>query len=320
MRKALVTGGAGFLGSHLCDRLLSEGYDVIVLDNLITGRLENIAHLSDRDDFTFVDIDVSRGIDVNGPLDFVFHAASPASPPVYLAHQLDTLRANSQGTLHALETARITGARFVLFSTSEIYGDSDVIPQAEHLWGHVNPVSPRSVYTEGKRFAEALTMAYHREKGVNTAIVRIFNTYGPRMRVDDGRVIPNLITRALRNEPLEIYGDGTQSRSFCYVSDLIEGLWRMANSDEIGPINLGRPLETTIREMAGLILPMTGSSSEIVCKAQPVPDDPRRRCPDIQLAREKLGWEPHMDLGEGLQRTVQDFQRRLLDDVTEDLS
>ena len=308
--RALVTGGAGFLGSHLCDRLLAEGYEVICMDNLITGDLRNVEHLSADPRFHFHHQDVTEYIHVPGALDAVLHFASPASPLDYLELPIQTLKVGSLGTHKALGLARAKRARFLLASTSECYGDPLVHPQREDYWGNVNPVGPRGVYDEAKRFAEAMSMAYHRYHGLDTRIVRIFNTYGPRMRLDDGRALPAFLSQALRGEPLTVFGDGSQTRSFCYVDDLIEGIWRLLRSDEHLPTNLGNPQEMTILDFARLILELTGSRSEIVTRPLPE-DDPKVRQPDITTARRVLGWEPRIDLREGLQRTLPYFRERL---------
>jgi dTDP-glucose 4,6-dehydratase len=304
--RVLITGAAGFLGSHLCDRFLAEGHRVVGMDNFITGHRDNIAHLHGRPDFEFVEHDVTRFIDVEGTLDGVLHFASPASPVDYLEKPIQTLKVGSLGTHNALGLAKDRGARFLMASTSEVYGDPQVHPQPESYWGHVNPVGPRGVYDEAKRFSEAITMAYHRFHGVETRIVRIFNTYGPRMRPGDGRVVSNFIVQALRGDPLSVYGDGSQTRSFCYVDDLVDGIYRLFNSDRSDPTNVGNPSEFTVRELAELVLRMTGSASEI--ESLPLPqDDPRVRRPDITIAREELGWEPQVPLEEGLRRTIPYF-------------
>jgi len=300
--KAIVTGGAGFVGSHLCERLLAEGADVLCLDNLLTGRAENIAHLDGRR-FEFRRHDVTTPIEVSGPVDYVLHFASAASPVDYLAHPIRTLKAGALGTWITLGLARAKSARFVLASTSEIYGDPAVTPQPETYWGHVNPTGPRGCYDEAKRFAEAMTMAYHRHHGVNTGIVRIFNAFGPRNRPDDGRVVPTLITQAIRGEPLTIHGDGTQTRSFCYVSDLVDGIVRLMRSEVHDPVNVGNPEEIRVIDLARLVLEITGSRSSIAHRPRPE-DDPTRRCPDIARARTLLGWEPRIPLREGLQLTL----------------
>ena len=305
--RLLVTGAAGFLGSHLVDRLLAEGHDVIGMDNFITGSEANLAHLAGNRRFGFIKHDVSRFIAVDGPLDGVLHFASPASPVDYLELPIQTLKVGSLGTHNGLGLAKAKGARFFLASTSEVYGDPQVHPQPETYWGHVNPVGPRGVYDEAKRFAEAMTMAYHRYHGIDTRIVRIFNTYGPRMRARDGRVVSNLVVQALRGEPLTIYGDGSQSRSFCYVSDLIDGIYRLFTSSRVDPTNIGNPIEFTVLQLARLVKEMTGSSAEIIHRPLPV-DDPKVRQPDISLARRVLSWEPAIPLREGLVRTIEYFR------------
>ncbi len=306
-QRALVTGGAGFLGSHLCDRLLAEGWEVVCMDNLITGSLANIEHLIGREGFIFVKHDVTNFIHVPGRLDAILHFASPASPIDYLQLPIQTLKVGSLGTHKALGLAKSKGARFLLASTSETYGDPLIHPQPESYWGNVNPVGPRGVYDEAKRFAEALTMAYHRFHGVDTRIVRIFNTYGPRMRAGDGRVVPTFITQALAGEPLTVFGDGSQTRSFCYVEDEIDGIWRLLNSDYTDPMNVGNPAEMTVLEFAQEIIRLTGARSEITFKPLPE-DDPKVRQPDITLARKVLGWEPGVSLEEGLSRTIDFFR------------
>ena len=307
MPVSVVTGGAGFLGSHLTDRLLAEGHEVVCLDNLITGNEANVAHLTENKAYRFVRHDVTEHIDVPGPVDFIFHFASPASPIDYLELPIQTLKVGALGTHKALGLARAKGATLTLASTSEVYGDPLVHPQNESYWGNVNPVGPRGVYDEAKRFAEAMTMAYHRFHGVDTKIARIFNTYGPRMRPRDGRAIPAFVTQALRNEPMTVFGDGSQTRSFCYVSDLIDGIFRLAASKETGPMNIGNPNEMTVLELAREIVKATGSGSEIVFKDLPV-DDPKVRQPDIRLARKQLGWEPRVPLNEGLPSVIEYFR------------
>jgi dTDP-glucose 4,6-dehydratase len=302
MPTSLVTGGAGFLGSHLCDRLLSEGHRVICVDNLDTGTLENIEHIRNGD-FRFLMHDLTQHLEVGEQVDLVFHLASPASPIDYLRLPLHTLKVGSYGTHNALGLAKRHRARFLLASTSEVYGDPQQHPQSETYWGHVNPIGPRGVYDEAKRYAEALTMAYHRQQGVDTHIVRIFNTYGPRMRPHDGRAIPTFLRQALDDKPLTVFGAGSQTRSFCYVSDLIEGILRLIQSDHHGPVNIGNPTEFTILELAQAVIRITGSRSEIVYEALPQ-DDPNVRRPDITLARELLGWEPAIALEEGLRLTL----------------
>ncbi|MFF4270132.1 UDP-glucuronic acid decarboxylase family protein [Streptomyces sp. NPDC001536] len=305
--KILVTGGAGFIGSHLCDALVARNDQVVCLDNLSTGRMSNIAHLLGHPGFRFVEADLAEDVEVTPAVDVVFHLASPASPPDYQARPLETLSVGSLGTKHALRVAHRDGARFVLASTSEVYGDPAVHPQPEDYWGHVNPVGPRSMYDEAKRFAEALTAAYRRTLGVNTGIVRIFNTYGPRMKASDGRVVTNFITQALNGEALTLYGEGTQTRSFCYVDDLVRGLLAMADTAAPGPLNLGNPEELTIETFARLVLEITGSRSVVDHRPLPV-DDPARRCPVIDRAWETLGWRPSVPAAEGLRRTVEWFR------------
>jgi dTDP-glucose 4,6-dehydratase len=310
MPRSVITGGAGFLGSHLAERLLAEAHEVIVLDNLLTGDLGNVEHLFKRPGFTFVKYDVTNYIHVDGTVDFIFHFASPASPRDYLEYPIQTLKVGSLGTHKALGLAKAKGAVLLLASTSEVYGDPLEHPQKESYWGNVNPVGPRGVYDEAKRFAEAMTMAYHRFHAVQTRIVRIFNTYGPRMRLDDGRALPTFMTQALLGQDITVYGDGSQTRSFTYVSDLIEGIYRLALSKEVDPVNLGNPREMSIREFAETVKRITGSNSRIVERPLPV-DDPKVRQPDITRARQKLGWEPKVTLEEGLELTLPDFERRL---------
>lgn len=308
MARIVVTGGAGFLGSHLCERLLGRGDEVVALDNLITGDVANIEHLFGTPGFTFVEHDVSTFIWVPGDVDAVLHFASPASPKDYLEMPIQTLKVGSLGTHNCLGLAKAKGARFFIASTSEVYGDPQVHPQTEEYWGYVNPVGPRGVYDEAKRFAEAMTMAYHTHHGLDVRIVRIFNTYGPRMRPKDGRVVSNFVMQALQGQPITIYGDGTQTRSFCYVDDEVAGFLALLDSDQTGPINIGNPGEFTMLELAQLVLELTGSSSEIV--HEPLPeDDPTQRKPDITKARELLGWEPRVDLRAGLERTIEYFAR-----------
>jgi len=302
VKTAVVTGGAGFLGSHLCDHLIARGDRVICIDNLETGSLQNIEHLSD-DAFTFVNHDVTAHIAIDEPVDFVFHLASPASPIDYARLPLQTLKVGSYGTHNALGLAKFKRARYLLASTSEVYGDPDVHPQPEGYWGNVNPIGPRGVYDEAKRYAEAMTMAYHRQQGVDTCIVRIFNTYGPRMRPHDGRAIPTFLRQALANQPLTVFGDGSQTRSFCYVDDLVRGLVLLAESDEHLPVNIGNPNEFTLNQLAEAVIEITESKSEVVYEALPV-DDPRVRQPDITRARQVLGWEPEVELTEGLRRML----------------
>jgi len=300
VKTAVVTGGAGFLGSHLCDHLIARGDRVICIDNLETGSLQNIEHLND-DAFTFVNHDVTAHIAIDEPVDFVFHLASPASPIDYARLPLQTLKVGSYGTHNALGLAKFKRARYLLASTSEVYGDPEVHPQPEGYWGNVNPIGPRGVYDEAKRYAEAMTMAYHRQQGVDTCIVRIFNTYGPRMRPHDGRAIPTFLRQALANQPLTVFGDGSQTRSFCYVDDLVRGLVLLAESDEHLPVNIGNPNEFTLNQLAEAVIEITESKSEVVYEALPV-DDPRVRQPDITRARHLLGWEPEVELTEGLRR------------------
>jgi dTDP-glucose 4,6-dehydratase len=311
-RRVLVTGGAGFLGSHLSDRLLSEGFSVLVMDNLITGTTDNIAHLIGNPDFLFVHHDVSNYTYVEGPLYAVLHFASPASPRDYDELPIQTLKVGSLGTHKALGLAKAKGARFLLASTSEVYGDPLVHPQPESYWGNVNPVGPRGVYDEAKRFAEAMTMAYHRVHGLDTKIARIFNTFGPRMRLDDGRAIPNFMKQAILGERMTVYGHGKQTRSFCYVSDLVEGLFRLLQSDLHDPTNIGNPEEWTVLQMAKAIRELAGSSAEIVHEELPV-DDPKIRQPDTTRARQALGWSPTKSIHDGLSETLEYFRRKILD-------
>ncbi len=306
MSRIVVTGGAGFIGSHLCEAFLARDDRVVCVDNLSSGHLENVQGLLPRDHFEFYEVDICDGIDINGHVDAVVHLASPASPPEYLRRPLETLAVGSRGTEWALNLAFKHDARFLLASTSEVYGEPLVHPQSEKYWGNVNPVGPRSVYDEAKRFSEALTMAYYRTKGANVGIVRIFNTYGPRLYPGDGRVVSNFVSQALSGKALTIYGDGGQTRSFCYVGDMVRGLVAMVDSDVTGPINLGNPVERSIRSLAELVLEITGSSSELVTLPLPE-DDPTRRCPDITLARQVLGFEPKVSLEEGLAHTVDWF-------------
>jgi len=308
MSRALITGGAGFLGSHLCELFLSRGHEVICMDNFITGSPDNIKHLFGREGFTFIKQDVTQYIHIDGPLDYVLHFASPASPIDYLEKPIQTLKVGSLGTHKTLGVAKDKGARYLIASTSEVYGDPLIHPQKEDYWGNVNPVGPRGVYDEAKRFAEAMTMAYHRFHGVQTRIVRIFNTYGERMRVNDGRVVPAFISQALRNEPLTVFGDGSQTRSFCYVSDLIEGIYRLLMSDEVQPTNIGNPSEMTVLQFAEEIKRLTGTTAPIEFRALPE-DDPKIRRPDITKARQILKWEPVVPLEEGLSRTIDYFRR-----------
>jgi len=309
MPRALVTGAAGFIGSHLCTYLLDRGYSVVGMDNLITGDLANIHHLTGRD-FVYVKHDVTNYINLPGSLDAILHFASPASPIDYLRVPIQTLKVGSLGTHNALGLAKAKGARFLLASTSEVYGDPLVHPQREDYWGNVNPVGPRGVYDEAKRFAEAMTMAYHRVHGVPTRIVRIFNTFGPSMRLEDGRAIPAFMSQALRGEDVTVFGDGSQTRSLCYASDLVDGIFRLMQSDEVDPVNIGNPHEITIRGLAEVIIALSGSSSRIVERPLPV-DDPKVRQPDITRARTRLGWEPRVPLEDGLRRTLEYFRRKL---------
>lgn len=314
MPRTLITGGAGFLGSHLCDYFLAKGHAVICVDNLLTGNANNMAHIK-TDKFTFIKHDVTKHIEIDGPIDYILHFASPASPDDYLEFPIQTLKVGSLGTHNALGLAKAKKAAFLLASTSEVYGDPLVHPQNESYWGNVNPVGPRGVYDEAKRFAEAIVMAYHRVHGVNTRIVRIFNTYGPRMRLKDGRAIPNFLRQALEGEDLTIYGDGSQTRSFCYVSDLVEGLYRLLMSDRTDPTNIGNPNEMTIMEMAQKILQLTNGKSKLV--HMPLPkDDPKVRKPDITNARQTLHWEPKVGLDEGLRQTINYFKQMLGQKVT----
>lgn len=310
MKTAVVTGGAGFLGSHLCERLVAEGMRVVCVDNLVTGKRENLRALDGSPAFSFVLHDVSRPFAIEGPVDFVLHFASPASPIDYLELPIQTLKVGSLGTHNSLGLAKAKGARYLLASTSEVYGDPLVHPQPESYWGNVNPVGPRGVYDEAKRFAEAMVMAYHRVHGLDTRIVRIFNTYGPRMRPRDGRVVPAFVQQALSGQPLTVFGDGGQTRSFCYVDDLIEGIFRLLESDQVDPVNIGNPHEMTILQFAHAIREAVGSDSPIDFRPLPV-DDPKTRQPDIALARRVLGWEPRVPLAEGLRRTIGYFREVL---------
>jgi len=308
--RVLITGAAGFLGSHLCDRFLAEGDEVVGLDNFITGRPDNIAHLSGEKRFLFVEQNTSEYTEIAGPLDGVLHFASPASPIDYLKLPIETLKVGSLGTINGLGIAKAKGARFCLASTSEVYGDPLEHPQTEGYWGNVNPIGPRAVYDEAKRFSEAATMAYHRTHGVDTRIVRIFNTYGPRMRPQDGRVVSNFITQALVGQPITVYGDGSQTRSFCYVDDEVEGIYRLFMRGDAQPTNVGNPDEYTVKQLAEIVIDLTGSSSQIVHEELPV-DDPKVRKPDISRARRMLGWEPKVPVREGVARTVEYFRRLL---------
>jgi nucleoside-diphosphate-sugar epimerase len=307
--RILLTGAAGFVGSHLVDRLLVDGHEVIGVDNLATGREGNLAHLGNNPRFRLVRADASRPLDIDGPVDWILHLASPASPPRYLERPIETLLVNAEGARHLLELALRSGAGFLMASTSEVYGDPHVHPQPESYWGNVNPIGPRSVYDEGKRYAEAITMAYQRQHGLRTRICRIFNTYGPRMEPHDGRVVSNFVRQALAGEPLTVYGDGSQTRSFQYVDDLVEGIVRLLASDTVDPVNLGNPNEFTMIELAHLVLELTGSQSELVFEQLPE-DDPRQRRPDISRARDLLGWQPRVALRDGLQRTIQAFSEQ----------
>ena len=310
MKRVLITGGAGFLGSHLCDNFLKKGAKVIAVDNLITGSMTNIEHLIKNPRFEFIKMDVTNYLHVPGPLDLVMHFASPASPIDYARWPIPTLKVGALGSHKALGLAKEKGARFALASTSEVYGDPEVNPQPETYWGNVNPIGPRGVYDEAKRFAEAMTMAYHRSHGIPVRIVRIFNTYGPRMRTEDGRAVPNFITQALRGKPITVYGDGSQTRSLTYVSDLVDGIDRLVRSNSTGPINIGNPVEMTLLEIAETIKRLTKSRSKIVFRKLPV-DDPKVRRPDITLARKLLKWEPKVPLEEGLKRTIAYFRQVL---------
>ncbi|MFA0961975.1 UDP-glucuronic acid decarboxylase family protein [Roseivirga sp. BDSF3-8] len=309
--KVLITGGAGFLGSHLCDRFLAEGYHVIAMDNLLTGSMDNIEHLMGRSDFEFYHCDVSKFVHVPGELKYILHFASPASPIDYLKMPIQTLKVGSLGTHNLLGLAKAKNARILVASTSEIYGDPMVHPQKEDYWGNVNPVGPRGVYDEAKRFQEAMTMAYHTFHGVETRIVRIFNTYGPRMRLNDGRALPAFISQALRGEDLTVFGDGSQTRSFCYVSDLVDGIYRLLLSDHPQPVNVGNPQEITIKQFAEEIIKLTGTDQKIVYKPLPK-DDPKQRRPDITKAQEVLGWEPKVERSDGLKVTLEYFKEKIL--------
>ncbi len=306
--RTVITGGAGFVGSHLCERFLAEGHEVICVDNLLTGHRRNIASMVDNPRFQFIEHNISAPLHLDGSVDNVLHFASPASPADYLEHPIPTLKVGSLGTHNALGLAKAKDARFLLASTSEVYGDPEVHPQREEYWGHVNPIGPRGCYDEAKRFAEAITMAYHRYHGVKTRIVRIFNTYGPRMRLNDGRVLPAFMGQVLRGEPLTVFGEGQQTRSFCYVTDLVDGIYRLLNSDYALPVNIGNPSEITVLELAQEIIAMVpGTRSTITYRELPQ-DDPKRRRPDITKAREMLGWQPTVDRAEGLQRTLEYFR------------
>ena len=313
--RALITGGAGFLGSHLCDHLVAHGWDVVCVDNEVTGAESNLRHLFGNPKFEYIRADVSRELTYTASLDYVLHFASPASPPDYLRLPIETLQVGSFGTYNALRLAEEKRAKFLLASTSECYGDPEVSPQPETYWGRVNPVGPRSVYDEAKRFSEALTMAFHRARALDTRIVRIFNTYGPRMRLNDGRALPNFLYQALTGKPITVYGDGSQTRSFCYVSDLIEGVYRLMQSDEHSPVNIGNPNEITILEFAQRIKSLTSSDVPIVFEPLPQ-DDPKQRCPDISKARRLLQWEPKVPLQEGLKHTLQYFREQIAASAT----
>jgi dTDP-glucose 4,6-dehydratase len=302
--RAVVTGGAGFIGSHLCDRLLEEGWEVVCVDSLLTGRVENLASASSSSRFSLHEANITQGLPVAGPVDWVFHLASPASPRDYLEHPIETLEVGALGSLHCLRLALEKDAGLFLASTSEVYGDPQVHPQPETYWGNVNPIGPRSVYDEAKRFAEAATMAYHRAHDLQVRVIRIFNTYGPRMRRQDGRAVPTFIDQALRGEPITVHGDGSQTRSLCYVDDLVEGIWRVLRADMTGPINLGSTEEVSMGQLAELIRSLAGSGSPVVYTERPV-DDPENRRPDASLARERLAWEPQIPLREGLARTME---------------
>jgi len=309
-KTAVVTGGAGFLGSHLCDLLLSEGYKVVCIDNLLTGNIENISHLMGNENFSFLKHDVTNYIYVSGKVDYILHFASPASPIDYLKLPIQTLKVGSLGTHKALGLAKEKRARFLLASTSEVYGDPEIHPQKEDYWGNVNPIGPRGVYDEAKRFAEAITMAYNRFHNLETRIVRIFNTYGPRMRLDDGRALPTFVGQALRGEDISVFGDGSQTRSFCYVSDLVNGIYKLLLSDESNPVNIGNPDEITIKEFAEEVIEQTNSGSKIIYKPLPV-DDPKVRQPNIEKARKILGWEPKIGRQEGLKITIEFFKKKM---------
>ncbi len=306
--RTVITGGAGFIGSHLCERFLAEGHEVLCVDNLLTGSRRNIDHLAAGTRFRFIEHNISEPLEIDGPVDNVLHFASPASPADYLAHPIPTLKVGSLGTHNALGLAKLKDARFLLASTSEIYGDPEMHPQREEYWGHVNPIGPRGCYDEAKRFAEAITMAYHRFHGVKTRIVRIFNTYGPRMRLNDGRVLPNFMKQALQGEPITIYGQGDQTRSFCYVSDLVEGIYRLLFADFSQPVNLGNPSEITVLQLAREIIALVEGTRSTVVHHELPEDDPKRRCPDITRAQKLLGWNPTVERGVGLRKTLEYFR------------
>lgn len=310
-KRILITGGSGFIGSHLCDHFIKKGWRVLCLDNFITGTNRNVGHLFKNKNFSFLKHDISKSVDIPGSLDTVLHFASPASPPDYLKHPIQTLKVGALGTHNVLGIAKKKKARFLMASTSEVYGDPLVHPQKETYWGNVNPIGPRGVYDEAKRFAEAITLAYHRQHGVDTKIVRIFNTYGRRMRPEDGRVIPNFITQALLGKPITVYGDGSQTRSYCYVEDLIRGIDKLVFSKLNIPVNLGNPNEMSVLKLAKLIIELTGSKSKIVYRPLPV-DDPKQRCPDISRAKKELGWKPEVNLKDGLSETIQYFRKEVL--------
>lgn len=305
--RILITGGAGFLGSHLCEFMLAEGHEVVAMDNLLTGRVDNISHLIGQEGFTFLNYDVTNFVHVPGELDYILHFASPASPKDYLVHSIHTMKVGGLGTYHCLGLARVKQAKFFLASTSESYGDPQVHPQPESYWGNVNPIGVRGVYDEAKRFAEAMTMAYHREVGIDTRIIRIFNTYGPRMRMDDGRAIPTFISQALRDQEITIFGDGEQTRSICFVSDLVRGIYALMQAEYHEPVNVGNPSEMSMLELADRIIKISESKSELKF-LPPMKDDPKIRQPDISLARDLLGWEPEIAPDEGLRRTIEWFQ------------
>jgi len=309
-KRIVITGGAGFIGSHLCEYFLDKAYDVFCVDNLITGSLDNISHLFGVKEFVFINHDITNYIHIPGKIDYVLNFASPASPIDYLEHPIQTLKVGALGTHKTIGFAKDKKARYLLASTSEVYGDPLINPQPETYWGNVNPIGPRSVYDEAKRFAEAMTMGYHRFHKVDVRIVRIFNTYGPRMRLNDGRVVPNFVMQALHNEPLTVYGDGSQTRSFCYVSDLVEGIYRLLMSDYVGPVNIGNPEEWKIIDFANYIIRLSGSKSKITYKPLPQ-DDPKQRRPDITLARKLLEWEPKVKLEDGLRKTLDYFSKKL---------